>query len=431
MDVFNLKSLKVTKVETAVEDIAITAESKHQPISCDKCGSRELVRFGVRPQKYRDLPIHCKRVEITVNRQRYRCNGCKSILMDELPDMDEKRAATTRLVRHVQTAAIKKPFMILAAELGLDEKTVRTVFKEHIPSLAVRYRPTTPAILGIDEVQAFRKLRCVLTNIQDGCIYNLLPSRDKEHVQHFLHNIPDRHKIKVVCMDMWPPYRDAVYGVLPKAQVVVDKFHVVRMANLGLDTVRKELKVNLKPKQRRTLKKDRFALLKREKNLTEKGKLILQTWTENEPLLKEAHRLKEEFFAIYECSSEAEAREKYRTWEASIPDTLKPKFADLTRAVSNWDREIFNYFRFRVTNALTEGLNGFIKRISRAGRGYNFDILRAKVIYNPDFHKHTMPFADRVDEGEGWGNVMGFASRVLVGVDVSTLLRKFEEGYFE
>lgn len=243
MDVFNLASLKVTKVETAAEDMTITAESMHQPTTCDRCGSGELVRFGTRAQRYRDLPIHCKRVEITVNRQRYRCNGCKAILMDSLPDMNEKRVATTRLIKHVQTAAIKKPFLNLAEEVGLDEKTVRTVFKEYIPSLTMRYRPIVPEILGIDEVQIFRKPRCVLTNIQERCIYNILPSRDKEHVQHFIHNIPNRDRVRVVCMDMWPPYRDVVRWVLPKALVVIDKFHVVRMANLALDTVRKDLKL--------------------------------------------------------------------------------------------------------------------------------------------------------------------------------------------
>lgn len=167
-------------------------------------------------------------------------------------------------------------------------------------------------------------------------------------------------------------------------------------------------------------------LLKRHKDLKEKERLILQVWTENDPLLKEAYRLKEEFY-------ESEARAKYKAWEESIPDALKPKFEILTRAVGNWDKEIFNYFRFRVTNAFTEGLNGLIKRISRAGRGYTFDILKAKILFNPDFHKHSLPMADMVaEDGAIWGNmVMGFQSRELAGVDISTLLRKFEEGYFE
>src|SRR5208283_5957978 len=179
------------------------------------------------------------------------------------------RKATTRLLRHIERAAIKKPFLSLATEIGFDERTIRRIFKESIPLLETGYHPSAPAILGIDEVYLFRKPRCVLTNIGEGCIYNMLPSRDKEHVNHFLHNIPDRNLIRLVCIDMWAPYRDAAKWTLPQAQVVIDKFHVVKLANYCLDVVRKGIKDQLHHKQQKTLKKDRFILLRRHKDLTE------------------------------------------------------------------------------------------------------------------------------------------------------------------
>ncbi|HAW25350.1 MAG TPA: ISL3 family transposase, partial [Pseudomonas sp.] len=46
-------------------------------------------------------------------------------------------------------------------------------------------------------------------------------------------------------------------------RIVVDKFHVVRMANEALEKIRKGLRKELKPNQRRTLKGDRKILLKR------------------------------------------------------------------------------------------------------------------------------------------------------------------------
>ncbi|MEF9839434.1 MAG: transposase [Lachnospiraceae bacterium] len=35
-------------------------------------------------------------------------------------------------------------------------------------------------------------------------------------------------KVEVVTMDMWSGYRSAVYETLPKAMVIIDKFHVVK-----------------------------------------------------------------------------------------------------------------------------------------------------------------------------------------------------------
>ena len=62
---------------------------------------------------------------------------------------------------------------------------------------------------------------------------------------------------------------DAVQTVIPHAQIVIDKFHVVRMANDALERVRKSLRGQLTAKQRRGLMHDRFILLKRERDLTD------------------------------------------------------------------------------------------------------------------------------------------------------------------
>jgi transposase len=37
--------------------------------------------------------------------------------------------------------------------------------------------------------------------------------------------------VELVAMDMWRPYKEAVNAVLPQATVVIDKFHVLRLAN--------------------------------------------------------------------------------------------------------------------------------------------------------------------------------------------------------
>ena len=59
-------------------------------------------------------------------------------------------------------------------------------------------------------------------------------------------------------------------------------------------------------------------------------------------------------------------------------------FAD---TVENWRTEIFNYFDFRFTNAITESLNKVSKEISAQGRGYKFDVLRAKLLYRNEAAK--------------------------------------------
>lgn len=97
-------------------------------------------------------------------------------------------------------------------------------------------------------------------------------------------------------------------AVLPDARIVIDKFHVVRMANDAVEKVRKSLREQLTPKQRRGLMHDRFVLLKRERDLNDRERLLLDGWTKSYPELGAAYRLKERFYGIYEGSGQPTGR---------------------------------------------------------------------------------------------------------------------------
>lgn len=67
--------------------------------------------------------------------------------------------------------------------------------------------------------------------------------------------------------------------MLPRASIVVDKFHVLRLANAALETIRKEHRSRLTRAQRRRLMHDRFLLLKRRQDLTAQEQWLLDSWT--------------------------------------------------------------------------------------------------------------------------------------------------------
>lgn len=134
-----------------------------------------------------------------------------------------------------------------------------------------------------------KRYRCILTNIEERTLLDLLATRRQDVVTNYLMKLKDRQKIEIVSMDMWTPYRTAVKTVLPQARIVVDKFHVVRMANDALEKVRKGLRKELKPSQSRTLKGDRKILLKRAHEVSDRERLIMETWTGAFPRLLAAY----------------------------------------------------------------------------------------------------------------------------------------------
>lgn len=208
------------------------------PIACEECGVQgEFVRFGKRDVPYRDLPIHGKRVTLWVVRRRYTCRACKTTFRPQLPEMVDGFRMTLRLHEYVEKESFNHPY---------------TFFNARAEFLGRWHRFETPRILGIDELYLNKRYRCILTNIEERTLIDLLATRRQDVVTNYLMKLKDRQKVEIVSMDMWNPYRAAVKAVLPQARIVVDKFHVVRMANDALERVRKGLRKELKPSQSRT-----------------------------------------------------------------------------------------------------------------------------------------------------------------------------------
>jgi transposase len=432
MNLLNLPDYDISRVEQSARDYRVHATYKPEPDRCIHCGKGvlfggKLYRHGSREQLLMDLPAHGKRVGVLLTRNRYRCQDCGKTFLQPIPDADERSQMTKRLAAYIGEQSIVRTFASVADDVGVDEKTVRNLFNEYIDQLDLETAFVTPDWLGIDEVHLLRKPRCVLTNVKDRTIIGVLEKRDKKSVVAHLSHMENNDLVEVVTMDMWRPYLDAVGLTMPKAAVVIDKFHVVRMANQCLEDVRKSFRAGLELKARRQLMHDRFVLLRREADLKPEQRQKLESWAKVFPLLGEAHRVKEGFFRIYDHTTRAEAEAAFVAWEKSIPHNLLMPFRPLLTAVYNWKATIFNYFDHRATNACTEALNGIAKNIERLGRGYSFKAIRAKMLYSKGLQKQARPVRYG---GDFVGKMVGCpvdGPKPILGTDVDALLRVLEQ----
>lgn len=429
-NILNLPGWSVLSTRETDHDYIITAQVAAPPSYCPHCGAvANLQGYGGKQQTYLDLPIQMKRVGILVQRKRYRCKECGRTFLEVLPDMEEDHLMTRRLVEYIEEQSLKRTFVDVADLVGVDEKTVRLIFKDYVKSLEANRVFLTPIALGIDELYLAGKYRCVLTNVEERTIIDILKDRNQETVQKYLTGLPDKNRVEVVTMDMWRPYRLAVEETLPNAIIVVDKFHIQRMGNNAMETIRKQLRASLSDKRRRTLKKDRFILLRRARDLKAQDLLILQSWTHNFPTLGAAYELKETFFNIWDETDRHAAESKYDVWKAGIPLELADQFEAIVTAMQNWRTQIFNYFDRAFTNAYTEAMNGMIRVVDRAGRGYSFEALRAKMLFAIGLHKIQRPAFRKARKGEPPTAYQ--LVDVNLGVDISTLTKALKDGSFD
>jgi transposase len=409
-DFLNLPGLKALSVRLEDGQYHILAEGLATASRCSRCGHDGLYAHGSRPHAYADVPHHGNVSVIHVDRKRVRCRACGGITLQPLPDMAETHMMTRRLVAKIERDGLQRTFSEVAREVGVHERTVRRIIADHIRWLEGQHRFETPRWLGLDEIHIIRRSRAVIANVEERCMVDMLPTRQKQAVGAYVQGMANRDRIELVCMDMWAPYRDIARELLPRAQIVVDKFHVVRMATAALETVRKRIRSDLTTKRRLRLKDDRFLLLRRAQDLAPQQLEIIAGWTREFPDLGAAWNAKEGFCDLWDARlTPAQAKTEYAGWVSSLDASVREAFRPLLTALKNWEAETFAYFQHPVTNAYTEALNGVIRVVNRVGRGYSFEVLRAKMLFAHGRHaKRTVPIIrERPEFGERVAGFLG------------------------
>ncbi len=181
--------------------------------------------------------------------------------------------------------------------------------------------------------------------------------------------------IEEVSIDLWSAYKNLVQELMPNAEVVADRFHVMKLVNDELDTERKLVKrkgEKLKKKAEKekvlkVIKKSKYCLLKNEKDLNESQKEKLKEVKKLFPKLANMHRLKEQLRNSFEKSdSELIGLLNLSDW---LRDAAKD-FPHSSATIIRWLGEIIGYFKNRTTQGIVEGINNKLKLIKRKAYGF-------------------------------------------------------------
>ena len=363
-------------------DYTYQATVKVSPSECPECDSAHIVKHKKHDRMIRDLNEYEHRVGIVIHGHRYQCKDCGNTFGEELNCVDKSGRLTRRLIIKIQLECFDKTFKDIADEYGISQPSVKRLFEDYVDELSKSYTLYSPQVLGIDEVHLHSQYCGVFVDVLGKKVIEMTENRNKVTVKKFLESLPENHKIQCVTMDMWQPYKDAVTDVLDDVPIVIDKFHIIKELNKALEDIRRTLRKDMEKESRVSLKNMRFLFLTGGENLTPRQSKQLDLLLETYPQFQTPYLLKEAFRNIYQfAETRAEAEKQYVEWVQANADEDCHAFDGFISTVANWHTEIFNYFDNRYTNAQTESLNNVIREVDRAGRGYTFPVLRAKILY--------------------------------------------------
>lgn len=256
--------------------------------------------------------------------------------------------------------------------------------------------------LSIDEVSLSKgELYTFVTNKNVGvgnkkCLVAVINGTEAKTIQAVLDKLPveKRNQVKEVSMDMARNMGLAVENSFPKAQKVIDRFHVVRLVldamqhvriSLRWDAIEDENTAVKEAKERgqkyipqllengdtlkELLARSRYLLYKNQTDWTptqiKRGAILFEKY----PALKKAYDMSMSFRSIYNNLSKEEAFNQFREWKAKVADSKIDKFNTVVNSLDYHLNNILNFFDNRSTNANAESFNSKIKGFRANLRG--------------------------------------------------------------
>ena len=225
--------------------------------------------------------------------------------------------------------------------------------------------------LGIDETSTKRGHNYVTlsADLDKRRVVFACPGKDESTIEQLCNYLEtkdiDAKDISHFSIDMSPAFIAGIGKYFPNSAIVYDRFHIKKLLNESLDTVRK-----LERKEHELLKGHKYTFLKNQKNLTDDQKQAKFKLMELYPALGDAVRLVELFDDFFTLSDKEQAAAYLAWWCDQVDDSgIFPfkKFVSTVRA--HWSG-LVNWYDNKISNGILEGINSKIQLAKRRARGF-------------------------------------------------------------
>lgn len=274
-----------------------------------------------------------------------------------------------------------------AKQLRLDWDAAHRLMSRAVERGLARRQQDPAPHLGIDEKSFGRghSYGSVVSDLGGKRVLEVMENRDEAAAVTVLEALPEalRQSVEAVAMDMWKPYASAVAKVLPEADIVFDKFHLVRLLNDAVDRVRKAEHRQLRARGDETLCGSKYLWLKSPQKHSQAQWSSFKTLLGINLKTSRAWLLARTLEGLWQCEDQQAARVFFKQWLARARRSRLEPLKSAAQTLQRHEEGIMTCFKHRITNASAEGLNSLIQSLKTAARGFrNFANYRAAILFH-------------------------------------------------
>jgi transposase len=351
-----------------------------------------------------DLPAFGRATRLAWHKTRWSCPD-PDCPRGSWTSRDERIAAPRLAMTHragrwivEQVGRYRRAVAAVARQLGCDWHTVNDAVTGY-GRLLVDHPDRIGSVraIGLDETLFTRTGRyrrqtwaTTIADVDGHRLIDITPGRDTESVIDWLAGRPQTwlEAIQVGTLDMAATYRSVYRQVLPQATLVVDPFHLVRLANTTLDKVRRWVQNTLlghRGHRHDPLYRARRLLTKAAERIDTDGRSRLRGLLaagDPDGHVTTAWQAKEALRAFYALPDPDVASAYLHALSADLRDPDRhPETRRLGRTLRTWHPEIHAWHSTGASNGPTEGQNNLIKATKRVGFGFrSFTNYRIRVL---------------------------------------------------
>lgn len=381
--VLGLPQYEISNIQRNGGTILISARHAG-PICCPDCGGSRLRNKGWCRRIVRHDDWGFRKTILQLEVRKSLCVDCGRFFRQPLPGVQPCQRASEsfqEMIFQQHLDGVNRS--CLGRRRGIGAATVQRYFLRRMQRRARQDHPLVcPRVLGIDEHFFTRKKGYATTfcDLKNHRIYDIALGRSEAALESYFVRLQGKEQVRVVCMDLAVVYRSIVKKYFPRAVIVADRFHVIRLINHHFLACWRE--IDPAGAKNRGL----LSLMRRHRhNLKPEQNLRLLAYLAEHPALEVIYRFKQRL-----CYLLLKRHKTRRHCQKLVPRFLRAivelrdsglaPLVALGETLHSWSEEIARMWRFTRSNGITEGFHNKMETISRQAYGFrNFENYRQRV----------------------------------------------------
>jgi transposase len=362
-------------VRTAYKDgqVIFTIRQEPKTFRCEACGSRDVQSRGRVERQFRSLPIGSHPTTIVFPIPRVACQACGVVRQVEIAFADPRRTYTKAFERYALELSRSMTILDVARHLGVSWDVVKDIQKRDLSRRYAKPKLKDLRQIAIDEIAKGHRYVTVVLNLESGAVVFVGDGKGADALKPFWRRLRgSKAKNQAVAMDMSPAYHEAVSTHLPKATIVYDHFHVIKLFNDKLSDLRRWLYHRAGDEQKKVLKGVRWLLLKLAENLnTERDERarLKEALRLNKPLAL-AYYMKEDLRQFWEQPGKKYATLFLNDWIRRAKASGVHILLQMAKTLDAHRSGLLAYYDYPISTGPLEGTNNKIKTMKRQAYGF-------------------------------------------------------------